>query len=154
MTSDHFNHRRPGSQIRTEEHDPGSPETIGKNAPVICYHEATTPEGICRQCVVEVEGWRVLAPACVTKVSDGMVIHTESERVHSLQAHDPGDAECQRRPLPGARTSGSDGRLSGRPGTLPRGQDPTAADQRRQPLLYPRLCQMYPVLALHPGLRR
>jgi NADH dehydrogenase/NADH:ubiquinone oxidoreductase subunit G len=54
---------------------------VGKNVPVICYHEATTPEGICRQCVVEVEGWRVLAPACVTKVSEGMVVHSESERV-------------------------------------------------------------------------
>lgn len=54
---------------------------VGKDAPVICYHEATTPEGICRQCVVEVEGWRVLAPACVTKVSDGMVVLSESERV-------------------------------------------------------------------------
>jgi NADH dehydrogenase/NADH:ubiquinone oxidoreductase subunit G len=56
-------------------------ETLEKPAPVICYHSATTPEGICRQCVVEVEGWRMLAPACVTQVSDGMVIHTESERV-------------------------------------------------------------------------
>ena len=53
----------------------------GKDAPVICFHEATTPEGICRQCVVEVEGWRVLAPACITQVSDGMVISSESERV-------------------------------------------------------------------------
>jgi NADH dehydrogenase/NADH:ubiquinone oxidoreductase subunit G len=54
---------------------------VGKSTPVICYHEATTPAGICRQCVVEVDGWRVLAPACVTKVSDGMVVRTESERV-------------------------------------------------------------------------
>jgi NADH dehydrogenase/NADH:ubiquinone oxidoreductase subunit G len=56
-------------------------ESIGKSAPVICYHPATTSEGICRQCVVEIEGWRTLAPACVTKVSAGMVIHTQSERV-------------------------------------------------------------------------
>ncbi|MEN8242459.1 MAG: 2Fe-2S iron-sulfur cluster-binding protein [Chloroflexota bacterium] len=56
-------------------------QRVGKNAPVICFHEATKPEGICRQCVVEVEGWRVLAPSCVTNISDGMVIHTESERV-------------------------------------------------------------------------
>ena len=34
-------------------------ESLGNPAPVICYHEATTSEGICRQCVVEVEGWRV-----------------------------------------------------------------------------------------------
>ncbi len=56
-------------------------ESIGNPAPLICAHEATTSEGLCRQCVVEVEGWRVLAPACVTKVSAGMVIHTASERV-------------------------------------------------------------------------
>ena len=48
---------------------------------VICYHPATSPEGICRQCVVEVEGWRRLAPACVTQVAPGMVVHTRSERV-------------------------------------------------------------------------
>ena len=53
----------------------------GTDAPVICFHEATTPRGICRQCVVEIQGWRVLAPACVTHISDGMVILSESERV-------------------------------------------------------------------------
>lgn len=53
----------------------------GRETPVICYHEATTPEGLCRLCVVEVEGWRTLPPACVTKVEEGMVIRTESERV-------------------------------------------------------------------------
>ena len=51
------------------------------NIPIICYHDATTPEGICRQCVVEVEGRRTLLPACVTRVSEGMVIHSGSERV-------------------------------------------------------------------------
>ena len=56
-------------------------ESTGKTVPVICFHPATTPEGLCRQCVVEVEGWRTLAPSCVTKVSDGMVVHTKSERV-------------------------------------------------------------------------
>lgn len=56
-------------------------ESTGKFAPVICYHPATTSEGICRQCVVEVEGWRTLAPSCVTKISEGMVIHTQSQRV-------------------------------------------------------------------------
>jgi NADH dehydrogenase/NADH:ubiquinone oxidoreductase subunit G len=32
-------------------------------------------------CVVEVEGARVLAPACVAQVSDGMKVKTRSERV-------------------------------------------------------------------------
>jgi NADH dehydrogenase/NADH:ubiquinone oxidoreductase subunit G len=53
----------------------------GVETPVICYHEATTSEGICRQCVVEVDGWPRLAPACVTKVSEGMEISTDSSRV-------------------------------------------------------------------------
>lgn len=53
----------------------------GVETPVICYHEATTSEGICRQCVVEVDGWSRLAPACVTRVSQDMVIQTASPRV-------------------------------------------------------------------------
>lgn len=56
-------------------------ESTGKSVPLICYHPATTPEGICRQCVVEVEGWRRLAPSCVTQVAPGMVVHTASGRV-------------------------------------------------------------------------
>jgi len=55
--------------------------STGKDVPIICFHPATTPEGICRQCVVEVEGWRRLAPSCVTQVAGGMVIQTQSERV-------------------------------------------------------------------------
>jgi len=51
------------------------------NIPVICLHEATTSEGLCRQCVVEVEGWGRLAPSCITPVADGMVVFTDSERV-------------------------------------------------------------------------
>ena len=53
----------------------------GVTTPLICAHPATTSEGLCRICVVEIEGWRTLAPACVTKVADGMVIHTDSDRV-------------------------------------------------------------------------
>jgi len=56
-------------------------ETSGINTPIICYHEATTSEGLCRLCVVEVEGWRTLAPACVTKVNEGLRIKTNSSRV-------------------------------------------------------------------------
>jgi len=56
-------------------------ESTGKGVPVICYHGATTSEGLCRQCVVEVEGWRTLAASCVTRVAEGMVVHTQSARV-------------------------------------------------------------------------
>ena len=55
--------------------------TLDINIPVICLHEATTSEGLCRQCVVEVEGWGRLAPSCITPAAEGMVVLTESERV-------------------------------------------------------------------------
>jgi predicted molibdopterin-dependent oxidoreductase YjgC len=55
--------------------------TLGIPIPVICYHPGTTPEGICRQCVVEIEGWSRLAPACITEVAEGMKVFTENEKV-------------------------------------------------------------------------
>jgi NADH dehydrogenase/NADH:ubiquinone oxidoreductase subunit G len=49
--------------------------------PTICWHEATTSNGLCRMCVVEVEGQRVLQPACIVKAAEGMKVQTGSERV-------------------------------------------------------------------------
>ena len=48
--------------------------------PLICYHEATTPNGLCRVCVVD-DGGRVLQPACVAQCQPGADIQTRSERV-------------------------------------------------------------------------
>lgn len=53
----------------------------GGNAPVICYHDATTANALCRVCVVEVEGMRVLQPACIVKAAEGMKVQTKSEKV-------------------------------------------------------------------------
>lgn len=54
---------------------------IGLEIPTICVHEACTANGLCRTCVVEVEGARVLAASCVTQAGEGMVVHTRSKRV-------------------------------------------------------------------------
>lgn len=54
---------------------------IGEEIPTICYHEHCTGNGLCRLCVVEVEGARVLIPACVTSVAEGQQVNTRSERV-------------------------------------------------------------------------
>lgn len=48
--------------------------------PVICYHDHLTANGLCRVCSVDV-GWRVQAAACVTPVSEGMVVKTNSDEV-------------------------------------------------------------------------
>jgi predicted molibdopterin-dependent oxidoreductase YjgC len=57
--------------------------TLGKDIPTLCYLETLTPVNACRLCVVEVEGARVLAPACSRKVEPGMTVHTNSPRVRT-----------------------------------------------------------------------
>ena len=54
---------------------------IGIQIPTICYHDYCTANALCRLCVVEVQGARLLIPACVGTVSEGMVVNTKSERV-------------------------------------------------------------------------
>jgi NADH dehydrogenase/NADH:ubiquinone oxidoreductase subunit G len=53
----------------------------GIDVPTICYHDATTANGLCRMCVVEVEGMRVLQPACIVQAGAGMKVQTRSEKV-------------------------------------------------------------------------
>jgi NADH dehydrogenase/NADH:ubiquinone oxidoreductase subunit G len=53
----------------------------GIDIPTICFHEATTANGLCRMCVVDVEGMRVLQPACIVRAGNDMKVHTRSEKV-------------------------------------------------------------------------
>lgn len=53
----------------------------GKEVPTICYHDHCTANGLCRICVVEVEGARLLSPACVAQAVEGMRVRTRSPRV-------------------------------------------------------------------------
>jgi predicted molibdopterin-dependent oxidoreductase YjgC len=57
--------------------------SVGIDTPTLCYLENLTPVNVCRVCVVEVAGSRVLAPACSRKVEAGMDVQTESERVRA-----------------------------------------------------------------------
>ena len=54
---------------------------IGIQIPTLCYLETLHPVNACRVCVVEVEGSRVLVPACARAVERGMVVKTSSDRV-------------------------------------------------------------------------
>lgn len=56
-------------------------EKLGIDTPVLCYEQTLTPVNACRVCVVELEGSRMLVPACARKAENGMVIKTDSERV-------------------------------------------------------------------------
>ncbi len=53
----------------------------GPAIPTLCYSDTLHPVNVCRVCVVEVEGSRVLVPSCSRKVEAGMVVKTDSERV-------------------------------------------------------------------------
>ena len=61
-------------------------KTVGISIPTLCHIdlEGTCVQNMpasCRICVVEIEGRRNLAPACATRVTPGMVVHTNSARV-------------------------------------------------------------------------
>ncbi len=53
--------------------------------PVFCYHPKLDPAGVCRMCLVEVEGQRKPVTACTTPVADGMVVKTDTPLVQQLQ---------------------------------------------------------------------
>jgi len=53
--------------------------------PHFCYMENVHQIGSCRICVVEVEGAKTLMASCVTAVKEGMIVHTNSERVRNVR---------------------------------------------------------------------
>ena len=55
--------------------------SIGIEIPTLCYLETLHPVNVCRICVVELEGSRVLVPACSRQAEAGMVVRTRGDRV-------------------------------------------------------------------------
>lgn len=53
--------------------------------PIFCYHSKLGPVGVCRMCMVEVEGMPKLTTACTTAATEGMVVHTKSPSVQKAQ---------------------------------------------------------------------
>ncbi|MHC4223301.1 MAG: formate dehydrogenase subunit alpha [Planctomycetota bacterium] len=53
--------------------------------PVLCHDPRLEAVGVCRMCVVEIEGARVLAASCVREAEEGMVVRTDSETVRSCR---------------------------------------------------------------------
>jgi bidirectional [NiFe] hydrogenase diaphorase subunit len=49
--------------------------------PTLCFLEGLSTFGACRLCLVEIEGSPKLFPACTTKPTEGMIIHTNTERL-------------------------------------------------------------------------
>ncbi|MGA8535096.1 MAG: 2Fe-2S iron-sulfur cluster-binding protein, partial [Candidatus Tumulicola sp.] len=61
-------------------------KTVTQEIPVYCYHTKLGPAGLCRVCLVEIDGMPKLQIACNTPAAEGMVVHTRGERVEAGRA--------------------------------------------------------------------
>ena len=59
--------------------------SIGIHIPTLCFLKGVNEISACRICVVEVDGFERLIPACTEKVADGMVVHTNSHRAKTAR---------------------------------------------------------------------
>ena len=53
------------------------------NIPTLCYLKDVQQIGACRMCLVEVVGGRALQAACVSPVSEGMVVKTNTQAIRN-----------------------------------------------------------------------
>lgn len=59
----------------------------GIRIPTLCYHEDLRPDGVCRMCVVEVEGMRALQASCAFPITAPITITTHSPKVRRARRH-------------------------------------------------------------------
>ncbi|MFM8562648.1 MAG: NADH-quinone oxidoreductase subunit NuoG [Acidimicrobiia bacterium] len=59
----------------------------GDYIPRFCYHPRMSPVGMCRQCLVEVEGPRgpMMVVSCMTPVAEGQIVRTGTDQVKRAQ---------------------------------------------------------------------
>ncbi len=58
-------------------------QTLGIKIPTLCYHEALSPYGGCRLCLVEIDdgGRKRVQTSCIYRVQQGLKVQTDTERV-------------------------------------------------------------------------
>ena len=57
----------------------------GIKIPTLCYLDNVQAIGACRVCLVEIEGAKTLMASCVTPVTEGIKVHTNSRRVREAR---------------------------------------------------------------------
>jgi len=60
-------------------------KVIHIHIPTLCYLPEVQAIGACRVCLVEIEGNRNLQASCVFPVAEGLVVHTNSQKVHQAR---------------------------------------------------------------------
>ena len=58
----------------------------GHEIPHYCYHDGLSIAGNCRMCLVDVEKQPKLVIGCYTPVAEGMVVHTENDKVKNARS--------------------------------------------------------------------
>ncbi len=59
--------------------------SMGTKIPRLCATDSLEPFGSCRLCLVEIEGRRGTPASCTTPAENGMVVHTQNERLAKLR---------------------------------------------------------------------
>lgn len=62
-------------------------EEVGIYIPGLCHHRDLTPVGMCRLCIVEIDGWQEFPLACMTPVEEGMKIKTKTDTLQEMRRH-------------------------------------------------------------------
>lgn len=62
-------------------------KSIGIRIPTLCYHEDLCIGGVCRICVVEVEGMRTLQASCAYPVTQPIKVHSHTRKVRLARRH-------------------------------------------------------------------
>jgi NADP-reducing hydrogenase subunit HndD len=57
----------------------------GINIPTLCFLESQIPKGVCRACMVEVEGAKSLIASCTAPVAEGMKVKTNTKKVRDAR---------------------------------------------------------------------
>ncbi len=60
---------------------------LGIHIPTLCYHDDLCVAGVCRVCVVEVEGQRTLQASCAYPITQTINVKTHSSRVRRARRH-------------------------------------------------------------------
>ena len=135
---------------------------MGTQIPKLCATDMVEAFGSCRLCLVEIEGRAGTPASCTTPVADGMVVHTQTERLKRLRkgvmelyiSEHPLDCltcsangDCELQDMAGAVglrevRYGYDGARASQ-----------SRDRRVQSLFHLRALQMHRLLALRAGLR-
>lgn len=60
-------------------------KTIGIEIPTLCHHPDLEARAVCRICVVEIDGQKLLQPSCAYPVSEGMSVRTNTPLVRQAR---------------------------------------------------------------------